>query len=190
MMLSKKSSVICAALAILFWLIPFLIRLLFVEIPVISNESTMGEEDQTIAKIYGALDSNNNKVAFLLIFINNLQGCFINIIGGLFLGLGTICNLSFNGFMAADILINSFQSGFSFGNIIKTTLPHSFELLGFWISGAIGFAISWKLIQFMRGKEVFSLLFLRQVGLWVANVFVIILCAAYVEVYISINMLK
>ena len=190
-MFSKKRSIICTALAISFWLIPFVIRLLFVEIPESTKASTMGEAKETIiTTIYDALDSKNNKAAFLLIFKNNLQGCFINIVGGVFLGLGTICNLSFNGFITADVFVNSFRNGFSLGNILKTTLPHSFELLGFWISGAIGFAISWKFIQFMRGKEEFTSLFLKQVGLWITIVFVVILCAAYVEVYISINIFK
>jgi hypothetical protein len=39
-------------------------------------------------------------------------------------------------------------------SILKVTLPHSFELIGFWLSGAIGFCIAWNIVQFIRGKKI------------------------------------
>jgi uncharacterized membrane protein SpoIIM required for sporulation len=68
---------------------------------------------------------------------------------------------------------------------LKVTLPHSFELIGFWLSGAIGFYITWDIIQFMRGKGTFTSHFYKRTGVYSLAVFFIILAAAYVEAYIS-----
>lgn len=107
--------------------------------------------------------------------------------GGVFLGLGTVVNLMINGFYSADVFVTSYHSGLSIRQILNVTLPHSFELIGFWLSGAIGFYIAWNFILFFRSKESFTALFCKKTGIGVAVVFVIILVAAYVEAYISVN---
>lgn len=74
-MLSNKLVSKCMGLAIICWLLPFLYRIIFIE-----NINTIEETNETIVtKIYEALDSKNQKEAFLLIKKNNLQGCIINI---------------------------------------------------------------------------------------------------------------
>ena len=78
---------------------------------------------------------------------------------------------------------------YSLNNILKTTFSHSFELIGFWVSGAIGLSIAWKLIQFMCGKEMITIQFYKQIVLWIVAVFVIILVAAFVEAYISVKVI-
>ena len=50
--------------------------------------------------------------------------------------------------------------------------------------------ITWQFVRFMRGKEAFSPLVLKQIGLLVCVMTVLILGAAYVEAYISVNILK
>jgi uncharacterized membrane protein SpoIIM required for sporulation len=186
-MRQNKNFIFCVLFAISLWLLPFLIRILFVETPVHIN--TIEEPKKTVVtKIVDAVGSNDHKAAFLLIFKNNIRGCVINIAGGMLLGLATLFNLVINGFATADVFVSSYQTGFSIENILKTTLPHSFELLGFWLSGAIGFSIAWKLIQFMKGREnSFTLSFIKQIGIGTAIVFLIMLCAAYVESYVSLN---
>jgi uncharacterized membrane protein SpoIIM required for sporulation len=73
---------------------------------------------------------------------------------------------------------------------LKVTLPHSFELIGFWLSGTIGFYITWNIIQLMRGKESFTIRFYKKVGFYSLAVFFIILAAAYVEAYISTSFIS
>ena len=180
----KKTFVI----AFIIWLIPFLFRVLIVDFPQVKNNA-FAKAESIETKITKAIDDGNNHNAFLLLFINNIKGCTINVIGGFLLALPTMFNLSFNGFVAADVFVNAYNSGFSICNILKTTLPHSFELIGFWLSGAIGLSIAWKLIQFMRGKDEFDGLFLKKIVKYACIVVAIIICAAYVEAYISVKMI-
>ena len=108
------------------------------------------------------------------------------------LGIGTVANLAINGFAASDadvMVVHSEDDGVvPVQNILKTTLPHSPELIGFWLSGAMGFMIAWQLVLFMRGKESWSKGFLKRMCIYAICVFLIILCSAYIEAHISINM--
>lgn len=184
-----RTKLLTCIIAFLIWFLPFVLRTM-IKIDFVEETNMIQTPMETIIdQISNAFDSHNNKEAFLLILKNNLKGCIINILGGFFLGLGTITNLSFNGFMSSDVFVTIYNSGFSISNILRTTLPHSFELIGFWLSGAIGLNIARKMIQFMRGRDVFSMHFCKQFCLWTCVVFIIILCAAYVEAYISIKMI-
>lgn len=184
-----RTKILLGIIAFLFWLFPFVLRTMIKIDFVEETNITQRFEENIIEKISNAFDSQDNEKAFLLILKNNLKGCMVNILGGFFLGLGTITNLAFNGFMSSDIFVVTYNSGFSISNILKTTLPHSFELIGFWLSGAIGLDVAWKMIQFMKGKNEFTIYFSKQFFLWICAVVVIILCAAYVEAYISIKMI-
>ncbi|WP_449190879.1 stage II sporulation protein M [Tannerella forsythia] len=183
-----KSFFIAIMISFLIWLLPFIGRIFFIEMPIIESSDT-AQYDSVISEITESLDQDNHFEAFLLIFKNNILGCAINIAGGVFLGLGTIINLFINGFASADIFKNVYDLGFGLNNILKTTFSHSFELIGFWVSGAIGLSIAWKLIQFMRGKEMITIHFYKQIVLWIVAVFVIILVAAFVEAYISVKVI-
>jgi uncharacterized membrane protein SpoIIM required for sporulation len=156
-----------------------------VEVPEIQVENSAIKENTVVTKIIKSLDRGDNRSAFLLIFTNNLKGCLLNIFGGVMLGLGTVINLLYNGFFSADMFKSSYDAGLSLSKILNVTLPHSFELIGFWLSGAIGLYIAWNVILFIRGKENFTALFYKTVGISVAVIFFIILGAAYVEAYIS-----
>jgi uncharacterized membrane protein SpoIIM required for sporulation len=172
-------------IAFSFWLLPFLIRIFFVEMPEINVDKIENQPENLMTKIMQSLIDDDKYTAFTLIFKNNLKGCILNIIGGVMLGIGTLFNILFNGFFSADIFVSSYKAGLSITSILKVTLPHSFELIGFWLSGAIGFYIAWNMIQFMRGTNSFSSHFYKQVGIGSAVVFIIILLAAYIEAYIS-----
>jgi uncharacterized membrane protein SpoIIM required for sporulation len=183
-MLNNKA-IFFLILSFIIWSFPFILRIFFWEIP----ENDMGIEDnyqESIeVKITKMFEKGNLWPAFLLIFSNNIKSCIINIFGGVMFGLATLLNLFINGFYSADMFVRSYKAGLSIKTIFKITLPHSFELIGFWLSGAIGFYIAWNIIQFMRGKESFTVRFYKQVGFYSLAVFFIILAAAYVEAYIS-----
>lgn len=173
------------------WVIPFIIRVFFVHIPDesirIPPSVTMKEQVTPAVKVIESLQKNDRRNAFILVFRNNLKGCMINIGGGIFLGLGTSLNLMINGFYSADVFVTSYRSGQTIRQILNVTLPHSFELIGFWLSATVGFYIAWNFILFIKDRESFTALFYKKVGALTAVVFVIILMAAYVEIYISIN---
>jgi uncharacterized membrane protein SpoIIM required for sporulation len=180
-------------MSFLCWNIPFIIRICIIDIQyenVDKVKSELFKERNAITETMQAISEGNKHNIFVLILKNNLKGCIINIAGGVLLGLGTFINLLFNGFFSADIFVNSYKAGLGIQSIIKITLPHSFELIGFWLSGAIGFYITWNIIQFMRGKESFTIRFYKQIVFYSLIVFIIILVAAYVEAYVSITILK
>jgi uncharacterized membrane protein SpoIIM required for sporulation len=45
--------------------------------------------------------------------------------------------------------MSTYKEGLCVKSILKVTLPHSFEFIGFWLSGAIGFYIAWNIILFV-----------------------------------------
>jgi uncharacterized membrane protein SpoIIM required for sporulation len=153
--------------------------------PEINVDQLENQTANSMTKVMQLLNENDKYGAFIEIFKNNLTGCMLNIIGGVLLGLGTVFNLLFNGFFSADIFMSSYKAGMNIISILKVTLPHSFELIGFWLSGAIGFYITWNIIQIMKGKDNFPNHFYKQVGIGFLIVFFFILSAAYIEAYIS-----
>lgn len=174
--------------AVCLWMLPFILRLCFWEIPPIDSElleklptHNLSSAEKTVL----LFSEEDYKEAFEEIFLNNLKGCLLNILGGTLLGLGTLINLLYNGFFMAHITIFCYESGMSIEDIIKNTLPHSFELIGFWISGAMGFYYTSQIISFMKGKECFTLSFYKKMGIYAIIVFLIILSAAYVEAFIT-----
>lgn len=170
------------------WLVPFCARIPM-DISYIHQLNSDEKVTNTIYVVQKALQENDNKKAFFLVFENNIKGCVINICGGVFLGVGTTINLAVNGFVTSDMFVCAYESGLPINCILKTTLPHCFELIGFWLSGAIGFMITRQLILFMIGRENFTKGFWRQLYNIAVVALIIILCAAYVETYISINMI-
>lgn len=172
-------------LSLMLWLLPFLVRILFIDISYLKDDiEVQSTEDklfngaqQAIQYISQGEDYN----AFVVIFKNNLKGCALNVLGGVSLGMTTIFNLFYNGFLLGDILSTCNDM-----KIINKILPHSFELIGLWLSGGIGLYVSWGILQFMRGKDKgFTKLSYGIIGIGILTVFLVILSAAYVEVYIS-----
>ncbi|MCF0191188.1 MAG: stage II sporulation protein M [Marinilabiliaceae bacterium] len=170
------------------WTLSFIIRLSVHIEPVVNDNG--GRTNKVVENIIEAADNNDDVRTFELIFINNIKGCAINVLGGVLLSVATIVNLLINGLAAADVFRSTCDAGFSLSTMLKATLPHSFELVGFWLSGTVGFMITWQMIRFMTGKEAFSMLVLKQMGTLLFVTVIIILCAAYVEAYISMNIMK
>lgn len=174
-------------LSLLVWLIPFCGR---IPLDISCNIQAGANNDvkNSVTTIYKALQASSSDEAFVLVFKNNMKGCIINICGGVSLGVCTIGNLAFNGFVTSDMFMNSYEAGYPVSCIVRTTLPHSFELIGFWLSGAIGFMIAYQLILFMKGSAGNMIQFAKRVSVLTTVVFLIMLCAAYVETHISVNM--
>jgi len=65
-------------------------------------------------------------------------------------GIVTLINLVVNGFITADTFATIYNNGMEVSKILKYTLPHCFELIGVWFSGAIGFSLVKIIIDFIR----------------------------------------
>ena len=145
-----KNIVGLTIIAIIIWLIPFIIR---ASLPNVNNKvnSSISEKakisDNVVNEIFGAYSQNNRKEVFKLIFLNNIKVAIINIVGGLFLGLGTFVNLAQNGFYAADVFCSIHKNGMSWSKIIEYTAPHSFEMIGIWLSVGWGFILRCLLLM-------------------------------------------
>jgi len=166
-----------------------MLRIFFVEMPQAIVMPTANQKRTSYVsagqQTLNYLADGDKYSAFITIFMNNIKGCIINIAGGAFMGLGTLLNLAYNGFFSADMFAFSHKHGLDLATIVKVTLPHSFELIGFWLSGGIGFYIAWCIVQFMRGINLFCTKMYTLIGIACALVLIIILTAAYVEAYIS-----
>jgi uncharacterized membrane protein SpoIIM required for sporulation len=182
----------CLIVSVACWFIPFVCRIFFIEMPEVTTinatKISISGTENIEYKVIDALSKHDSKTAFKLILRNNLKCCILNMGGGVMLGIGTLLNLAFNGFVFADVGVKSYQSGLSIESILKVTLPHSFELIGIWLSGSIGFYITWNIIQVLRGKNGFTVRAYKILGIYSVIIFFIILSAAYVEAYISIKM--
>lgn len=171
----------------LLWLIPFSIRICMGQIYTENQETKI--YNPTIDSIFQACSSGNTFQSFIMIFENNLLCCILNILNGFLLGVGTTVNLAANGFLSADMFVSCNQT-MPITDILKTTMPHSFEMLGVWLSGGIGFMIAWRIKQLAFNNEVVNMKFVKKMCIYTGIVFLLILCAAFVEAYVSMNMLK
>ncbi|MBD3377820.1 hypothetical protein GF406_22515 [candidate division KSB1 bacterium] len=184
---SKRVFWIFCLLSACFWLAPFCIRIFLVDFEnsVPLPETTEPQGNNILFQIKQYLDAGKKFDAFGLIFWNNLQVCVLNMVGGAMLGIITMISLLQNGFFTADVMSNVYYSNISVNEIVQHTLPHSIELIGIWISGAIGFSFAKTMIDFMRGKSLPSKQFMKFIGYHFLIMLLIILTAAYIEVYIS-----
>jgi stage II sporulation protein M len=172
-------------LSFLIWLIPFAVGLIF------GNSITPSSNSQQplppeISRIFDAYSNNNNREVFSLIFVNNIKVAIFNIAGGVFIGIATFLSLLINGYGTAIAFSNMHQNGMPWGDIAKHTLPHSIELVGIWLAGAIGFSIAKKIIDAMRGRPLPDTKYFKQIGIYTLTSFLIVLVAAYIEAYISV----
>lgn len=170
----------------LLWLIPFCTRICIGQISIADQETNT--YSSTIDSIFQACSSGDTFQAFILIFENNLLCCISNILNGFLLGVGTIVNLSANGFLSADMFVSCYQT-MSITDMLRTTLPHSFEMFGVWLSGGIGFMIAWQIKKFAFDNEIVDMKFVKRTGIYIGIVTLLILCAAFVEAYVSMNIL-
>ncbi len=126
----NKRFYLLIVIAFILWLVPFLIRLFFINTDTSIETNRLQEKgirnSQTVDNLVNSLNDNNKRKTFIIIFENNITGCIINVLGGTLLGLGTIVNLIINGFASSDVIVYSYNSGLSVREITHATLPHSF----------------------------------------------------------------
>jgi stage II sporulation protein M len=189
MIRAKKMYWYFLLLSFLVWFLPFVLRLFFIDVPEIKKIPSAKSID-IVNLITSHAVENDSWSVFCLIFVNNLKVCIINIAGGILLGISTIFNLIVNGFLAADTFATIYKNGTGVGQILKHTLPHCFEMIGIWLSGAIGFSLAKVIIDYMRGKELPKSDYFRFIGKWTMITVLIILSAAFVEAYVSISLIK
>jgi uncharacterized membrane protein SpoIIM required for sporulation len=126
-----------------------------------------------------------NELTFTNIFYSNLKVVFINILGGLTLGILTFINLITNGIVLSYVLkvIHIIDK-----KLYLVLLPHSFEIIAYILSGAVGIEL---------GVFLFSHIFLEkniklnlyQILVKILISVLIILISALTEVYISPNVI-
>lgn len=184
-----KKIFISTLLAFLIWITPFLLTLLLSKDNNVQNFfiPENKEEDNIVQKIFDAYSQDDKAEAFRLIFLNNSKVAIINIIGGMLLGLGTFVNLLFNGFYAAIVFSSIYQNGMEVAKIIEHTAPHSFEMIGIWLSGGLGFYIALLMLNMMFKNIKPKTKDIKAIIVSIIGVFLIILLAAYVEAYFSVN---
>lgn len=143
----------------------------------IENEST---------KVIDAFKNNDSKSAFMYILKNNTKNCIINITGCGSFGFVTCFNLMYNGYVTSHIYKTFYYKyGLTIKEMQKTTLPHCFELIGVWLSGAVGLYVSFNIIYFMKEEQKFSFAFMRKSLFYsILSVFITII-AAFVEAFIT-----
>lgn len=171
------------------WAIPFVIRLFFIDVAII-KDAPPEKSLNIVSEITSHAQKNDSWSVFCMILINNLKCSLINIFGGLLLGVVTVSNLIVNGFLVADTFATIHKNGLGVTQILRFTLPHCFELIGIWLSGAVGFSVAKLMVDFMRGNELPKADYFRFIGKWTTITVLIILLAAFVEAYISMTITK
>lgn len=148
------------------------------------NSSTQISEIQK--EIIASINSNNNHIALKKISTNNLLCCIINIGGGSLFSIPTIFNLPFYGYVLGfqihDII--HLKDNTIRNNSIRRILPHSFEIVGIWLSGSISFYITWIIICLLRNQYIGY----YNIKILIKYTFImclIIIIAAIIETYIS-----
>lgn len=136
-------------------------------------------------------DINNNlkSIRFsenltITIIVQNLKCIATNIFGFFSLGLTTSVNLFYNGF------IHGYNIRYSLSvdglNTWHKILPHSFELIGLYISGAVGYYGANFLLKIVFDKNIQLRKWIITSILFTIISSIIIISAAYIESHISI----
>lgn len=186
--MTKKSLLFTFLLSMMLWVIPFIIRLFINDSSLIIQPIHPDKQNlpSVVTELFASFSHNDRGKAFHIIFNNNMKVCLYNIVGGVMLGLGTFINLIMNGFLAADTFVNIHKSGMSISDILKYTLPHSFEIIGVWLSGLLGFIIAKIILDFIRFNKLPTVKFYKYFGFGILITLCIILAAAYTEAFVSL----
>lgn len=185
----RKSYLFFLILSFSLWTLSFLFRIYLFDSQTTGNYAEL----EAVKKVaYQNLSENirnqDSYKVFWFICRNNLEVCIINIAGGVLFGLLTFVNLIKNGFLISDIFCAAYSNGIPIQVILKHTLPHSVEIVGAWISGAIGFSFG-KLIYGIIRDNIFPCAkCIKFLGYQILYVAVLTVFAAFVETYISLNL--
>lgn len=164
-------------LAFFLWLCSFFLGL-FIEIKISS-----------IDDYHWALKYKPNYYTFKSIFLNNLKVIVTNAIGFLTLGLLTIFNTAINGFILGNEIRVSLKS-IPIKWILLGFLPHSFEIIGIIFSAAIGLQLTFLLFKSKNGDTLFIWEYCKNALFLLFISLLIILAAALVETFVTLNIVS
>ncbi|NYI50109.1 stage II sporulation protein M [Macellibacteroides fermentans] len=99
-----------------------------------------------------------------------------------------VLSMLFNGFAFGSTYSQLYSAGFSLDFMAKYTLPHSFELVAIWWSAMIGFMIARKLILIIRKHQMPTINEYKLLIINILTVCCVIVLAAFVEVFITVNL--
>lgn len=175
---------------------PFLLCSLFSVLIWVSSFS-WGYYDYHNTHLYSKIENRENKSTyeyignntklFYLIFRNNIKCCAVNIAGAGLIGIPTVYNTSFNGRVLGSQISNIILDEENRTKRINRILPHCFEILGFWLSGGVGFFIVFMVykVLFKNSIALISDLLLILYGIMYSVA--LIFFAAIIEAYLSFN---
>ena len=153
-----------------------------------SEKNNKTEKISTHSIVANYLKKGDNFSIFKLIFTNNLKCCIINTAGASLLCIPTVYNSLYCGFVIgcqiADIVNDKTHSR----ERLTKVLPHSFEVVGLWLSGANGFFLLYIMFWILKKNERFTNKGLKLIGYSMASSVFIILFAAIIEAFISIKL--
>lgn len=152
----------------------------------LDQQTTMFMPSKTQIEIISNLKSNKKCTVLKKIMVNNILCCGINICGGTMFSIPTLFNLSFCGYVLGFQIydITYIQDKSIRKNSLLRILPHSFEIVGIWISGSLSFYITWLILYFLQKKSLMpsSVKILIKYSIIMTS---IIILAAIIETYIS-----
>lgn len=122
-----------------------------------------------------------SELTFINIFYSNLKIIFINVIGGITFGMLTYLNLIYNGMILGYILKIIYAINIKFYLLV---IPHSFEIIGFLIAGAVGIELGYYLFKYVF-LDVKIKLNLKKNIIDIILSIAIIFLSALIEVYIT-----
>jgi len=128
--------------------------------------------------------------AFRTILTNNTRVAVTNGSGAFTFGITTVASLSINGLATGHLIKRHIVHGMSVHTVLAYTLPHSIELIGVWLAGAVGLRGATVVFSLVRGRAqdqsaqtlmILISAFLLSLG--------IILIAAWLEAYVTMDTL-
>lgn len=138
-------------------------------------------------KEYDKLTNSKAFERFKYITINNEKVIILNYCGALSLGLCSVALAALNGITFGNY-IGVYSNYVSLYDILKYTLPHSFELLAIIFSSGEGFFLGTSLFLCLLGyKKVNNINFMKA-AIHFIYCSIIILLAAFVEAYITMSL--
>jgi uncharacterized membrane protein SpoIIM required for sporulation len=118
------------------------------------------------------------------LFLHNGGVAAVLVLGGLTFGVVTGLVLVVNGFAVGALLVLAFAIRLPPLVILATVIPHGvFELAGFWLAGALGFALGDALRR--RRRRELQIVNLRAWTTTLAAVAILLLIAAFFELYVT-----
>jgi len=140
---------------------------------------------------FGAAPALDYRLA-LQIFEQNVLASVIALFGGIILGLGSILVIGVNGFILGFVITSVFALpggvGRSLAVVLGGLVPHGiFEIPAFLISSALGLrlGIEWMLDSAQGQRLGIIKKNLKQGFLYLPSIALILLVAAFIEVYVS-----